>query len=1700
MANNTSKTVLPPHGSNRRRTVFHPHGVPLLIENPVPQVITGTLTDGETLSLTAGEWLPSGVTFTYQWRRGGVAVTDATLPFYVLSSADIGFTISCVITGSYPTYPSLDVTTAETAAVRAAVPPSVAPTNNSLPVISGTYTTGNTLTVTPGSWTAYPAPAYSYQWYRSGTLVSGAIFTTYTLGPVDVGSTMTVTVTASNGVSPDGVATSARTPFITGAVTNSVPPQVTGTTTAGQTLSLSAGSWLPSGVTFTYQWRRSGVNVAGAVASTYPLTTLDIGKTMSCVVTGSLTNFTPLTITTAETPVVIAATTPNSAPTNTALPVITGSIFKVGSLLTVTPGTWSAVPAPTYTYQWRRDGTGGPSNIPGATGTSYTPVDADAGLGLSVTVTASNGVSPNGTATSLTTPAIAATAVGTFALGVNMAGPSISNFPVAIPNSAIDRVFALGVRRIRVPIALERFYPTPNAAYDAPYFTTYVEPLVSYCASKGMVCLVDFHCFGGYGNTGRGGTRSGRLGTAQGLTNAEFKDACKQLATALLPYKAFAWIDPCNEPNVDNGATIQEVIGYQTAAVAGIRESGFDNWIVVEGLHYSGAWNWRNRNPGFESIVLSDPLAKTMPSAHVYPDNNSSGGTTDGNGTTDYADGVAKGAAWTASGGDIVNGDVVFGGSNPYDTAGAQVGPQTIVKRLSVFFKWCREKNFYPHVGEMGLLVHDPNWVTMARNGLQYCLDNGAVIDLWSDGVIWTDEYLYGLQPARNGRQAKHWPLLQEFLGTNTVAYQPTVYYISGPTTGTPGVASSAFTVEYRGRIFGGAAVITPSDNGGGGTFSPATISLTGDNPTATFTYLNGSPKTVQISFTNNKSWTNPSAQVFTTETDVLGTNATARLSAVNIYSFYQRIATYYGPLIRLQRSSDNAQSDFSAAGLAYNSANVGRYLDVAAIAAWAGADTLTVVKWYDQSGKGNDRGPTTADGNYTRPTTSANWPTFVLNVANGKPVIRWTTGKRMDAYSTTQNVTGYTNIAGLNWTSGDDYATISYLGRINFGPICYQFYSPATGVQRYEEGGLTIPMVSGEMHAYAERWQAATTDGWSTYMDGVQVAKSTTVATTLSQDYGRSEITFGYNRIGNNALVADETEYWRFSSDIGDQLTQTISTNIATTFNTPAIVPNLVVDLDFTTATYKVNGSNVALATVVTTTCTQSANGLYIDSTHGNTNLIGTALSTVATGTCMVVMELQEANTNGRDFIRYRTGTTDVFKWWQSGNVAWISTGGGNTGFATSPTLNSPFVLAFNNGVAQRVLYNAPNQNYYSSASGSPNPLNTVDNILITATAAGNEWYLRKIKIYSQELPFKQFYDLSVIPLGTKGAAITQYYGVNHPRSYGQFYPAYDMNELDYWIGKGMKIIRLSDYNDQLQPVPLGPINGGGWTSLQLALRKLSAAGVYCLIDDHRYGARNIPASTLGTNGVLTGGTGHNLNDGTYTTAMFTDFWVKLYQAILADSQININYIVMGYQNEPIHGTQTTTEWMQTCSATTAALRAAGFTGWVTVPGKGNYTSLGGWVSSGNADAFIANYTDSANKTVVELHWYFDNGSAGANNTVNQYQGYTGPTAATRHARANGYKLMIGEMGGPNNYNAVGATNISQCHVELKNHLQHMKDNNDVWWGFTYWSAGMGWGNGYAYLMTPLLPASSGTSQWAGNATKGRQPGEGMLRKFAVG
>jgi hypothetical protein len=234
--------------------------------------------------------------------------------------------------------------------------------------------------------------AIGYQWQRDGVDIGGATDSTYTLGDDDVGATITVKASYTDGHGTLESVTSAPTDAV--ANVNDAPTgivTITGTATEDQVLEADATALADvDGLgAIDYQWQRDGVDIGGATGSTYTLGDDDVGATITVKARYTDGHGTLESVTSAPTDAVANV---NDAPTGTV--TITGTATE-DQTLTAQNTLADADGLGTIDYQWQRDGV----DIGGATGSTYTLVDADVGAAITVTASYTDG---HGTAESVT--------------------------------------------------------------------------------------------------------------------------------------------------------------------------------------------------------------------------------------------------------------------------------------------------------------------------------------------------------------------------------------------------------------------------------------------------------------------------------------------------------------------------------------------------------------------------------------------------------------------------------------------------------------------------------------------------------------------------------------------------------------------------------------------------------------------------------------------------------------------------------------------------------------------------------------------------------------------------------------------------------------------------------------------------------------------------------------------------------------------------------------------------------------------------------------------------------------------------------------------------------------------------------------------------------------------------------------------------
>jgi len=364
-------------------------GAPSITAQPANQTVTAGQT--ATFAVAATGTAP----LNYRWMKSGAAISGATSSSYTTpatTSSDNGAQFSVMVSNATGSVTSSPATLTVTAGP-------VAPTITTQPT-NQTVTAGQTATFTVVAGGTAPL---SYQWQKSGANIAGATSSSYTTPATttsDSGSTFDVVVTNSAGSITSNPATLTVS---AGAVAPSITTQPANqTVTAGQTarFTVTAAGTAP----LSYQWQKSGANIAGATSSSYTTpatTTSDSGSTFDVVVTnsaGSITsNLATLTVNAATTPPSVptglTATAASSSQINLTWNASTDSsgtlagykVYRGGSQIGTSPNTAyqdsGLAASTTYSYTVAAYDTAGNTSAQSASASATTPASSGGGGG-----------------------------------------------------------------------------------------------------------------------------------------------------------------------------------------------------------------------------------------------------------------------------------------------------------------------------------------------------------------------------------------------------------------------------------------------------------------------------------------------------------------------------------------------------------------------------------------------------------------------------------------------------------------------------------------------------------------------------------------------------------------------------------------------------------------------------------------------------------------------------------------------------------------------------------------------------------------------------------------------------------------------------------------------------------------------------------------------------------------------------------------------------------------------------------------------------------------------------------------------------------------------------------------------------------------------------------------------------------------------
>ena len=268
-------------------------------------------------------------------------------------------------------------------------------------------------------------------------------------------------------------------------------------------------------------------------------------------------------------------------------------------------------------------------------------------------------------------------------------------------------------------------------------------------------------------------------------------------------------------------------------------------------------------------------------------------------------------------------------------------------------------------------------------------------------------------------------------------------------------------------------------------------------------------------------------------------------------------------------------------------------------------------------------------------------------------------------------------------------------------------------------------------------------------------------------------------------------------------------------------------------------------------------------------------------------------------------------------------------------------------------------------------------------------------------------------------------------------------LEEVAYFSALGFNCARLPFRWERLQPDLYGGFDAEEQKRLAGLVEGIAQGGLVTILDPHNFARRKLREDGWSYD--------HLIGSQAVPTDAFADFWRRL-AAMFKSNDL----VVFGLMNEPFD--ISAEDWLAVANHTIAAIRNTGAANWILVPGTA-YTGAHSWLSSGNT--VLAGVADPLDRFAIEVHQYFDWNSSGTSPTaVSATIGSDRIKAFQDWARKSGLRAFLGEFGAADNPTALSA---------LADICREMKDNADVWMGWTAWAAGPFWPDDYMFNLEPL-------------------------------
>lgn len=276
---------------------------------------------------------------------------------------------------------------------------------------------------------------------------------------------------------------------------------------------------------------------------------------------------------------------------------------------------------------------------------------------------------------------------------------------------------------------------------------------------------------------------------------------------------------------------------------------------------------------------------------------------------------------------------------------------------------------------------------------------------------------------------------------------------------------------------------------------------------------------------------------------------------------------------------------------------------------------------------------------------------------------------------------------------------------------------------------------------------------------------------------------------------------------------------------------------------------------------------------------------------------------------------------------------------------------------------------------------------------------------------------------------------GGQMPGEFGKQYMYPSGVDLDYFLAKGITLIRLPFKWERLQHELNGALNPQELQRLTGFMEAARERDMLVIFDLHNYARRQVDGKSV------------IIGTGPVTVAHLSDFWKRLASEM---KSYRSNIYGFALMNEP-YGLSSSSEWFKMAQSSIYSIREVDKETTILVGGN-DWSSAERWVEQSDTLKYLF---DPNENLIFEAHVYFDKDASGAyrgtydEEMASPYVGIERIQPFINWLKVNGFRGFVGEYGVPGD---------DDRWLEAMDHFLSYLQRNNI--NATYWAGGPWWGN----------------------------------------